>query len=408
MADAMIVSVGGTPAPIVKSIGHFKPKFVVFFASQDTADQVTAIKSETGRNGVTFRSEMTLVDDVNDLLTCNDKAEEAVRRVSVKGHHKDDVIVDYTGGTKNMSVALALAAITHGFSFSYVGGDERTKSGTGTVIDGQERVYQSVNPWDLLGIEEKKKIGLLFNQCQYKAAKELADSLANRSTRHRTLFRKVGFLVEGYYLWDLFRHKQALERFGKARIDEIIEGEDRGARKFAQETQHSVAFLENLTKEISKPSRLLLLDLYSNAERRIREGKIDDAIFRLYRLVEMMAQEALLVRHAIDTSNVEITRLPHAIRQAIVDKYKNPRDGKVKIPQAAAFELLAALNDPLGCTFAENIHRFLNVQQARNYSYLAHGFGSSKESTYKDLRDFVLGLGTLEGADAPMFPEMAL
>jgi CRISPR-associated protein (TIGR02710 family) len=152
----------------------------------------------------------------------------------------------------------------------------------------------------------------------------------------------------------------------------------------------------------------LLLDLYSNAERRIREGKIDDAIFRLYRLVEMMAQEALLVRHAIDTSNVEITRLPHAIRQAIVDKYKNPRDGKVKIPQAAAFELLAALNDPLGCTFAENIHRFLNVQQARNYSYLAHGFGSSKESTYKDLRDFVLGLGTLEGADAPMFPEMAL
>ena len=54
MADAMIVSVGGTPAPIVKSIGHFKPKFVVFFASQDTADQVTAIKSETGRNGVTF------------------------------------------------------------------------------------------------------------------------------------------------------------------------------------------------------------------------------------------------------------------------------------------------------------------------------------------------------------------
>jgi hypothetical protein len=57
-----------------------------------------------------------------------------------------------------MSVALALAAVAHGFCFSYVGGGkERTKNGVGIVINGQEQVYSCINPWDFLAVEEKKR-----------------------------------------------------------------------------------------------------------------------------------------------------------------------------------------------------------------------------------------------------------
>jgi|GEM_PF-2582665 len=33
---AMLLSVGGTPEPLVKSIEHHRPEFVCFFASQGT------------------------------------------------------------------------------------------------------------------------------------------------------------------------------------------------------------------------------------------------------------------------------------------------------------------------------------------------------------------------------------
>ncbi len=86
---------------------------------------VDTIRAEIATNIYDVKAEITLADNVNDLLQCHEKAEEAVERVIKKGYGKEDVIVDYTGGTKNMSVAIALASITHGFSFSYVGGKER-------------------------------------------------------------------------------------------------------------------------------------------------------------------------------------------------------------------------------------------------------------------------------------------
>jgi hypothetical protein len=84
-AKAMIVSVGGTPAPIVKAICEYKPEFVSFFASQDTSDLVKGIKDDVLSNGITVKSELTLADNVNDLFHCHGKAEEAVGRVLSRG-----------------------------------------------------------------------------------------------------------------------------------------------------------------------------------------------------------------------------------------------------------------------------------------------------------------------------------
>lgn len=404
----MIISVGGTPAPIIKSICECKPEFISFFASQDTCDLVASIKSEVNNHGLDVKSEITLVDDVNDLLHCHVKAEEAVERIISKGYKKEDTIVDYTGGTKNMSVALSLAAITYGFSFSYVGGKERTKDGIGIVVNGHEKIYQSVNPWDFLAIEERKKIALLFNQYQFKAAKELTDGLLEKTTKYKTLFKKLGFLINGYYKWDLLRHQDAQDCFKRAKIDEILETDDIAIRKFAKATEARLVFLQEIVKDGKKPSIRFILDIYSNAERRFEEGKTDDAILRLYRLVEMAAQERLLAKYGIDASDVKKEQIPGRIQEEFTKAFKSPRDGKIKIPQTAAFRLLEALNDVLGKTFASKEARFLDIQSSRNYSYLAHGFGSSKENTYSTLRDFILELNIFEVKDAPVFPKIEI
>lgn len=401
----MIVSVGGTPSPIVTSISAHLPEFVSFLASQASSDNVSVVKSALAEKGVTVTSEMTLVDDPDDLFHCFGRAESAVERVLVRGYQRSEVIADYTGGTKNMSVALSLAAIVHGFLFAYVGGTERTRGGLGVVIEGKERVYRSENPWDYLAIEERRKTATLFNQYQFRAAKSIVDRLIEKGIKNAWMFRKVSDAFEGFHLWDLFRHKQAADAFKKARLNELVDSDDKMMRRFAEDSLKVVPFLEALVAE-HRCSRLHIHDLHWNAERRFEEGKVDDAILRLYRVVEMGAQVTLYQTYGIDTSDVQAAHIPAALREQFVKEYRGTRDGRIKIPQAASYELLAELGDPLGEKFKEHDKRFQDLQMSRNTSYLAHGFGSSKESTYIALREFVESLGFLRTGEKIVFPKM--
>lgn len=408
MLKAMIITVGGTPQPVIKSIEEHKPEFISFLASQDSFDQISSIKKTIFDKGFNFKSEITLLDDINDLLHCYYKAEEAVERVRTKGYEKESVIVDYTGGTKNMSVALSLAVITHCYSFSYVGGKERSKNGLGIVINGQEKIFTSINPWDFLAVEEKKKIAILFNRNQFNAAKDLTDEILQKTTQYKSVFKKIGFLIEGFYKWDLFRHQDAMDSFKRAKVEEIMDIDDKHFKIFAKDTAAKLDFLEKIVKIGKKPNILYILDLYANAERRFEEGKIDDAILRLYRLVEMIAQEQLLNEYNIDASDVKTDLIPESLREDFIKNYKSSRDGRIKIPQTAAFKLLEAFGGNVGKVYKSNEPRFLDIQSARNYSYLAHGFEYSKERTYSDLKDFILKLGIFKEDEAPVFPEMGI
>ncbi len=406
MIRAMIISVGGTTAPIIKSITEHRPEFVSFFSSQDTCDKISEIKRELQEANLSIKNEITLADDVNDLNHCFGKAEEAVKRVLSKGYHSDEVVVDYTGGTKNMSVALSLSAITHGFSFSYVGGTERTKGGVGIVINGKEKICKSVNPWDFLAIDDRKKISFLFNTNQFKAAKELADEAFQKSTEYKTVFKKLGFLIDGYYNWDLFRHGDAIGKFERARTEELLETNDEKIRLFAKATLQLKPQLELLSQQQRRPDRLFVLDIFSNAERRFNEGKTDDAIVRLYRVVEMLAQERLLDKHGIDTSNVHEDKIPRQSRDEFISKYRDKKDGKIKISQNAAFGLLDALGDELGKEFNKRLPQFRQIQLQRNNSYLVHGFACAAEDTYRKFREFILDLNIFKAQDVIVFPRL--
>jgi len=404
MTKAMIITVGGTIEPIIKSIDEHKPDFVSFLASQETVDKIAEIK---GRIQIKVPCEITLVDNVNELLHCHEKAEEAVQRALKKNYKGQDVVVDYTGGTKNMSAALSLAAIAHGFVFSYVGGIERSKGGVGIVINGCEQVYSSVNPWDFLAVEERKKISLLFNAYQFSAAGTLVDSILEKTTKFKPLFRQLAFIIEGFYKWDLFQHSAAAQVFKRARIDDLATSEDQTICRFSKAVDRSVhklkAILE-LSDSGRKLCRELILDLFANAERRAEEGKTDDAILRLYRLVEMLAQERLFNTYGIDTGNVRSEQLPEDLESEFRKQYE--KDGHIKIPQAAAFRLLKALKDPLGEIFETAKKDFQKIQNARNFSYLAHGIQSGKEGTYSKLRSFVLSLNVFVVTDIPVFPKL--
>jgi CRISPR-associated protein (TIGR02710 family) len=110
--------------------------------------------------------------------------------------------------------------------------------------------------------------------------------------------------------------------------------------------------------------------LFLNAQRRREEGKYDDAVARLYRLIEMAGQAALMDR-GVDTGNVEPDRLPDSLRAEYAAR-RSPDTGKIVLGLQEDYRILAAFGNPLGEAFLEN-KRLRDLLAARNLSILAHG-----------------------------------
>jgi len=410
--EALILSVGGTPEPLITSITHYHPRYVCFLASQKTFDTIVEVKSRLGEIFQSTRFEVDLIENENDLMECYQKAKECVARPFWLHIPKEKVIVDYTGGTKNMSVSLALAAIDQGYGFSYVGGNKRTREGVGTVESGHEKIFTHINPWDFMAVNERKRLIIHFNTYQFKAALEILDELSENARSMRRTYHRLRKLVEGYSQWDLFRHTEAENCIRGAGLDDLSESPDEGVRKIAQRTKEFyLPFLQNLitcSDRGRKPCRPMILDLCANAQRRFFEGKTDDAILRLYRVMEMLAQDRLLDSHGIETGNVPEEKIPESLRASYRERYKNPRTNRIEIPQNAAFELLRELDDPLGHAYCDAKKRIRDIQSARNTSYLAHGFSSSRQETYENFCEFVKKLGKIGDDELPKFPQLEL
>src|SRR3990172_11919229 len=212
MPKALIISLGGTPEPIIKSIEEHKPDYLCFFSSQESnAKEYPNVKKNLDKMGISPKIESVIVDDVGDLVHCYERALEIATKIEKQGISPEDVVVDYTGGTKTMSAALILATITKFTKFSYVGGKERTKEGLGVVISGAEEIKTALSPWQVLLVEDRKKIALFFNSYQFSAARDVAKKLtAVLEGLDRAIYESLSELIEGYRLWDSFRHDYAL------------------------------------------------------------------------------------------------------------------------------------------------------------------------------------------------------
>lgn len=413
MVTSLIVSVGGTVAPVVKTISEHNPQYVCFFCSQLSVEKIPEIRQQLaeqlGENKPTFTAHKVMVDDENDLIHCYQKARECVDQLDTWGVAASSAMVDYTGGTKTMSVALGLAIVREGFEFSYVGGDKRTKDGLGVVVDGSEIVRAGINPWALFAVDEHRLVIKYFNRYQYIAAKEVSDMLINKSELNpnlKQLFKIISELAVVYDQWDKFQHSEAIKGF-KHVIEHLNSYVSVGGKTKYQglltEVQNNFERLKELaidTKQFKKPSRSLIIDLIANAERRAAENKYDDAVARLYRALEMVAQVAITEPplSVESASNFPEAKLPEALKEDYVKQYS--RDGKIKLGLEALFKVLNSIDPPHphAQTFWAYYERLRNVQNARNQSILAHGLTPVEKTTYEALRSTLcerMNLGNL-------------
>jgi CRISPR-associated protein (TIGR02710 family) len=394
MTSAMIVSLGGTAEPIARSIREHQPELVCFLASQQSVVVLGKVHELLERDGVRLEERRTvLLDDADDLVHCYEKALECCRYLEQRQIPTEAVMVDYTGGTKNMTAALALATVAKGYQFSYVGGSRRSKGGLGVVEDGFETVHTQVSPWQLFAVEEWRQLVSYTEHYQYEAALSLIGHLrVHQPTVEALRWEALGTIVRGLLSWDQFNHKEAQAQLaaGLKSLAAWVElRRDEGLRDFRNQAQECLTFLNEMAQEtrgFKDLGETYLVDLLANADRRADQGAHDDAVARLYRVLEMRAQIALKKRTGASTGDVPEAVIPESLRDEYRLRYRSLEKGIIQLPLFATYRLLQALDDPVGHQYFARKEEFEKILSARNSSILAHGDRPIGKAGYESLR----------------------
>lgn len=372
MSSILVVTVGGKPQPIQRAILDYRPDYVYFVASgpDGSISQIPGVVQATGLKESQYSECVVIADDLND---CFSKIYAVLKEIrATQGMCR--VIADYTGGTKTMSGALILAALEDGQSeLSLVTGD---RPNLVRVDDGTEMAMQVGTSM----VQLHRRLTLvetLFDRYDYSAAQTVLGDLARKVSLPpdaQSIVQQHMQLARGFDAWDTFHHARAYTLL----------------KAFAGQLGGCWSTLLKLTEKIGNTGYEPVFDLVLNAERCAVRQRYDDAVARLYRAVELLAQRRLHDKHKIDTGNVDLTQVPLTLQ----DHYgalPRTRD-RVAIGQQEAYRLLQALGDPLGEAYRSIQGPLETALSSRNHSILAHGSQPIGEDAYRTLHGLIRSL----------------
>lgn len=419
----MLISVGGSPAPILKSIEQNRPRKIVFFVSPGTYNDVTGkILPAIVQAGLPIvPHEIVRTPDEQDLgqstFTLLREVPAAMRKMG-ETHDWPD-LVDFTGGTKVMSSATVWASSRYPCRFSYVGSDTpdaRNKGGLGIVIDGHERCLITANPWDELAWFELKDAIALFDAGQYANAVTGIRAVTGKVTNpaHNRIITLLGTLWEGYAEWDVFQHQKAIGKMQGSLTplkDVAPQGETLipGLGAFVEASEGCYEQLQGIMRNQRKElSWELIHDLVANAHRRLRlEHKYEDATARLYAAIEKTGKHALKLRYGIDNSRCRPEQLPDELQADYTRKYLEPQTRTLKFGLQATFALLIAKSDPIAERYNRCQAELEKLLPLRNESILGHGTTPISRENCESLLALTLNLLNILENDLTRFPSFA-
>ena len=391
--SVLLCTVGGSHQPILKAIDSTAPAYVCFFCSgrdpeterRGSIDQITGsgsvikarrcdakptlpnIPTQAGLETSRFETVEVPADDLDSAFVEMRRAlGELARRFPGARF-----VADYTGGTKTMTVALVYVALeSDAVELQLVVGArpnlERVEDGTEAAMAasvGRLRLDRAMAPY--LGA---------WKRYAYREAADGLDQIriaVGSPDRNRLALARA--LSRIFALWDDFDH----------------DGARRAAhpfRKFvATSFEWMLPTLDNLVgqdRPRCAPARLF--DLWLNAERRATQGRFDDAVARVYRLIEWTAQWQLKAKCDLDTAAFPIDQLPRDAAR------KPPSGGKAKIGLNDAWLVVGEKLDGPMQQFARSQRATMrDLLQVRNHSILAHGFSPVGSDNWRRIRSWM-------------------
>lgn len=397
----LALTVGGSPEPVIRAIREHSPDKVIFFVTVEPRGGSKRFVLEKTERGESIIATTGLTPDRYELIELRfpDVLSDTYGVISERlkelneEYPAAEKIADYTGGTKTMSVALALAALRLGWTLSLVTG---VRADTEKVRDRTETVERL----DLgtLKLEELlEEAGRLFDLHSYEATGEALSQFLRENSlpgKERDMLLRLIALARGFAAWDRLEYGKALD---------LLE-------PCARFCVDNIRFLREIVRG-KRSGYAKVWDLIRSAERRAELGQYDDGVMRLYRAVELLAQYRLQESHGIDTGNIDPEKIPEPIREELLRR----KTGRaITAGLVDSFRILSALGDPLGELYSEGWDEKLkDVQAKRNKSVLAHGLEPVNEGDWKRCHELVsefvaqalerLGLKI----SAPQFPKWA-
>ena len=284
----------------------------------------------------------------------------------------------------------------------------------------------------MLAIKEFKRGRIFFNSHQFVAARknfeEAKDKLDDENLmKLAEIYERI---VIFYDYWDKFNNKIDDDYLNDYLRDILIDIKNddyifnhfqNEYPSFYKQLKRNYSFL-NLKiskekKEMDKKIAYYLPDLLNNAQRRIDEGKYDDAVARLYRCIELVAQLSLHKYGCIDKHNLRVNKSflinktslltkinPHQI--TLIDEWNSKllktgrnRRKTFDLDSSKSYKLLNILTQGDEHKFnkkATKIYKNYKDEvkgeiKVRNSSILAHGLNPIDGDLANDLYDLVLG-----------------
>lgn len=378
MPKAMIITVGtGTRDAkdlahgIAFSIRQQNPEFVSFVVTKESKNTTIPYILER----LSLKEDQYVLKEIQDENDVERIYEECLTFIKELPYKPQDITADYTSGTKPMSSGLCMAAISLEVgSLSYVHG----KREGGVTISGTERLMV-LEPVRITVDAKMKMVVSLFNNYQFDPCLSIINGLKERikvpEIQKELVFLEI--LSFAYSFWEKFDTENALKWLSELKDSPLLSQfciksqVERNKEALSQENQDNY-------------SPMKVADLLENAKRRGEEGKYDDAVARLYRLMEFLAQYKLYKDHGgIKTSNLDLERLPS---KELKEKYAQFKE----LSLHKAYELLSDMEDGVGKRFIqdEEIKKVLSI---RNNSILAHGFNPIDREKYEKVLNLVFG-----------------
>ncbi len=384
--------------PEAFALREAQPDFVVFVCSQPAEaheGSVEFVAEYAALAGLSPEQyEVLALPDPDDLVRCY---EALLARFSELRQRfpTAEFLADYTAGTKSMSAALVLAALdsegTPEVQLRLVRGARGRQA---TVIPGTESFAPVSAIHDVRAHRFVALARVALERFDYAEAAAALDQAMRReiSPSLRTHLERARNLCRAFDAWDRYELGAALSLLDLYRRDwyaqlAVLEQLRGVVEAFTPEDQGERLRLARL--DTLRDPYVAVADVLYNAERRAAQGRYDDALARVYRALELLVQLRLWLGHRIDTSDVDLARVPEERRQLLARRAEE--SGRVRIALLQAWDLLAAFPDePLAEWLRAQRGRLLAWTQHRNRSLLAHGFAPVTQATWR--RDGSIGL----------------
>ena len=381
----LILTTGFSPEPLILTITALEPEKVFFLYTKDSERYLNRIVEESSL--LPAQIDRAVIDR-SDGLDVYEKVKDKWAEWSF-----DRMAIDITGGTKVMVSGVAVAgAFLKNVDLLYV--DSKFGWILKKSYPSSERIVRLGNPFDVFGDLEEKEGIQLFRGYNYAACERVFGKLSGLSRDPRQ-FKYELVLSQGYGAWDLFDFSKAYSK-----INEAIKTAKRYGIRYGVKLDEQLEILKILRKSpgtdffsLIKDNNFanhLVVDIFCNVERRFEQGRYDDAIIRLYRILELLAQHRLACR-GIDTGNVSIKEPKvKADFEDITEKIHGAKRGiSEKIGLLDAYILLFILKDELiDETDVEELKERISV---RNVLLIEHRDKLGTEKNYTKFRDYVRG-----------------